>query len=525
MANKNNNIDSLASEIDGEPTAELEALSDTFVAEAAKAPPRETDEATFSFDESGDLDEVPASRLRSDLRTRDDRISKLQYDIEQLRSRWTGLEREIRAREEQTERLNAELRELEERLAERDKALESLQRQLAAKEGELVDAEADLAAARDDQSTTAARVAVLEMQQSSDAATIRMLEDDLEALRARPAEQPAPTDLEAKLEQSRIALADLTQYVEGRNAAWQARDAELEEKDRLLGEQALRIESLSADLAARSADGAGGERAAAAQPSYYEAEVDELRDQVRRTEAYADSLRQQLADAREDAAADGADQARLRQSLDNALARIADLRRELDEQRLRTADVESQQQAQEGRHAAEQAELRELAERQRRQLDEYRCKVESKNNAITALLNELACKSSAMDSLNEIGHVVHDLDDRMTASIDERDTQDRERSTRLLVGTIEGQKLRFPLFKERLTIGRSADNDIQLKTQCISRKHAVIVSDGRGCRIADRNSRNGIYVNGRRVTEANLVNGDSLVIGTATLVFEERGRR
>jgi predicted RNase H-like nuclease (RuvC/YqgF family) len=307
------------------------------------------------------------------------------------------------------------------------------------------------------------------------------------------------------------------------------------------------------------------------------AEIRELQAQIHRTESYADALRQQLQDARQDAERRGADHLQMEQALDNALEQMRELRAQLEDERLTKADIEQQKEALQRRYDGEihglrseldeaqlaiadqrgtneqlaaellqsndsgralqdrlddaerqlnkrQTEMQQQIGRQRQQIDELRDKIESKDKAISALLNELAHKSSAIDSLDEIGHAVHDLDDRMLASLDDRDIGDRERSTRLLVGTIDGQKLRFPLFKDRLTIGRGADNDIQLKTPCISRRHAVIVSDGRVCRIEDQGSRNGVYVNGTRTLDAVLANGDELVIGTAVLTFEERSK-
>ena len=85
---------------------------------------------------------------------------------------------------------------------------------------------------------------------------------------------------------------------------------------------------------------------------------------------------------------------------------------------------------------------------------------------------------------------------------------DRDRVTRLLVGTIDGQKLRFPLFKDKLSIGRTAHNDIQIKAQYISRRHAMVVTENDQTRIVDWGSKNGVYVNGIRVTEKALRNGD-----------------
>jgi len=152
-------------------------------------------------------------------------------------------------------------------------------------------------------------------------------------------------------------------------------------------------------------------------------------------------------------------------------------------------------------------------------------KLRNKDNAVTSLLKEITRRSEAIESIGEIEDVIHDLDDRMSEQIDERGISETERITRLLIGKIDGQKLRFPLFKNRLTIGRTGHNDIQIKAPFISRRHAVIVTDGGGTRIVDWGSKNGVYVNTNRIKEQVLRNGDIIMIGTAAFKFEERPKR
>jgi pSer/pThr/pTyr-binding forkhead associated (FHA) protein len=68
-------------------------------------------------------------------------------------------------------------------------------------------------------------------------------------------------------------------------------------------------------------------------------------------------------------------------------------------------------------------------------------------------------------------------------------------------------------------------NDIQLKAQYVSRRHAVVVTEDDHTRIVDWGSKNGIYVNGKRVSEKMLKNGDRVTVGTAEFRFEERPKR
>ena len=115
----------------------------------------------------------------------------------------------------------------------------------------------------------------------------------------------------------------------------------------------------------------------------------------------------------------------------------------------------------------------------------------------------------------------------MTKTDDARGASQKsyDRVTRVLVGKIGDQLLRFPLFKDRLTIGRTSDNDIQLNAGYISRRHAVVQTDGESTRVIDWGSKNGVYVNSKPVTEHFLKNGDIVTIGNAHFRYEERPKR
>jgi chromosome segregation ATPase len=179
-------------------------------------------------------------------------------------------------------------------------------------------------------------------------------------------------------------------------------------------------------------------------------------------------------------------------------------------------------------------ELEQQANKLRNKVDDYEYKLEHKDEAIAGLMNELANRSEAIESIDEvesaiqeIESVIDDIDERLPPRLfDEQEEEtDRERVTRLLIGHNEGQELRFPLFKDRLTIGRTAHNDIQLDAQFISRQHAVIVTDNRGTKIVDWGSKNGILVNEKKVAEQVLENGDVVTIGTTDFRYEERPKR
>jgi DNA repair ATPase RecN len=165
----------------------------------------------------------------------------------------------------------------------------------------------------------------------------------------------------------------------------------------------------------------------------------------------------------------------------------------------------------------------------KREAQSYEQKLTTKSEAITVLLAELAKKTQQIDSIGEIENVIHDIDERISERSADIEEQARkvasERVSKVLVGTVGDQVLRFPLFKERLTIGRTDDNDIQLKVAYISRRHAVIQTDKTETRIIDWGSKNGLYVNSEKITEHVLGHGDVITVGNARFRYEEHRKR
>jgi pSer/pThr/pTyr-binding forkhead associated (FHA) protein len=78
----------------------------------------------------------------------------------------------------------------------------------------------------------------------------------------------------------------------------------------------------------------------------------------------------------------------------------------------------------------------------------------------------------------------------------------------------------FPLSKERITIGRHADNDICLNDKAVSGRHAVIITILRDSFLEDLNSTNGTTVNGKQIAKHPLADGDSINIGRNTLKYD-----
>jgi len=71
-----------------------------------------------------------------------------------------------------------------------------------------------------------------------------------------------------------------------------------------------------------------------------------------------------------------------------------------------------------------------------------------------------------------------------------------------------------------LSIGRLAECDVALADDSVSRRHAEVRRQGSEIVVVDLSSTNGTKVNGERVAERILDDGDVVTIGNATLRFE-----
>ncbi len=85
----------------------------------------------------------------------------------------------------------------------------------------------------------------------------------------------------------------------------------------------------------------------------------------------------------------------------------------------------------------------------------------------------------------------------------------------------DGASRIFPIVKDEISLGRLPESDVVLTNFSISRLHAKIVKDGKGCRIIDQSSRNGTQVNGRPISEVPLRDGDEILLGKFPIRFSE----
>ena len=422
---------------------------------------------TFAFGPDSSPDETPSvNKLKSDLQSRTETINQLQFDIEHLRSRWNGLEAEIEAREEITTELNLKLARSERLLKERDLQVEQLQQDLEAMRHEITSPGDKV-----DDKRIAGRLA---------SATAEVVE------------------LHARLERAQVYADNLRRQLQERSTT---ADEAVSDRDSLKDRfdqsrrEAAELERVVADLQASNA--ALEERLASIRADHEKEirlvrfELGEAQETVAQQELVTEQLASDLVDTRG-----------FKVELEKMLARSE----ESSTERIDDLERENRRLKEDLAHSKET--------------------LESKSEAINALLAELAGKSQEIEAIGEIEEVINDIDDRMSERIEEQHSPaERDRMSRVLIGTVDGQELRFPLFKDRLTIGRTEQNDIQLKASYVSRRHAVIVTDKDTTRVIDWGSKNGVYVNSARITEHFLKNGDAVRIGTAEFRYEEFPKR
>ncbi|MEO1201561.1 MAG: FHA domain-containing protein [Pseudomonadota bacterium] len=453
-------------------------------------------------------------------------LERLAAELDRVKADAIALEDEVADREKTLARIASSLERTEAELAKRDKRLSERDAELAARAERLSERDAELAA-RDE------RLGERDSELAERDQQITRLEARIESL-------------ESEARQTSIANSPRT----------------AEEKDSSIHREL--------EAARRQIEKQAGQIAAS------KSENSTLKTQIERTEAYADQLRHQLSDRTSDGEAANAEQASLSLDLASERARSSELETELaaareaeadavdalarardeHEQEIKTLRFELGEAETSSAHYASANErlLSDLMDTQsfreelgrmldaheelnQARIDDFRQQVSTLEAAISSHRDNLDGKGDAIRDLLEqlVRRTAVDpaADSAIAVSppgADEVPERPAHRPAddgvaRLLVGNIDDRELRFPLFKDRLTIGRTRDNDIQIKAPYMSRKHAVVYSDGNATRIIDWDSKNGVFVNSMRVTEHFLEHGDIVSIGEAEFRYEERTKR
>ena len=86
----------------------------------------------------------------------------------------------------------------------------------------------------------------------------------------------------------------------------------------------------------------------------------------------------------------------------------------------------------------------------------------------------------------------------------------------------QGESFSLPLKDGQVSFGRSADNDIPVPDPFCSGHHAIITPSESGYVIRDNGSKNGTFVNGKKITAViELKEGDEILIGSVRVLFNK----
>ena len=131
--------------------------------------------------------------------------------------------------------------------------------------------------------------------------------------------------------------------------------------------------------------------------------------------------------------------------------------------------------------------------------------------AVIALRAELATHVDALASIRRDINSIENGQGTDTAHV----------PLRHLIG-VDNADVVHVLNRKVMTIGRTHENDLQIRSSHISRHHARLLIGGSAVIIEDLGSTNGCYVNGRRVRKQVLQNEDVLTIGKTRYRFTAR---
>ena len=77
----------------------------------------------------------------------------------------------------------------------------------------------------------------------------------------------------------------------------------------------------------------------------------------------------------------------------------------------------------------------------------------------------------------------------------------------------------YRFVSDNVNIGRAEESDIMLNHDNVSRLHCTIQNNKHSWLITDNNSKNGLFVNGAKVSDRLLCDGDVVVVANTELIF------
>ena len=555
MNKKDKEISSLEEFFDNDPTDQLPILTElAFADEALAAEPEDADGVPTLLKSQALAAKPNGNGTLPVFHEQDTPANALQKDLLNQQSLIVTLQEELAAFEADNHGLRRDAAELSKELAATITELHGRDESLEATKFRLADVQESLNQARE-----AADRAERECE-------------DLKILRDQPDDRD--TELAAENQALRLKLQDLETYVDARKSEWERFAEEtqnqltamenlresVKQKDEHAAELEVRNEDLQRELAEQV-------RETKSLATTLEAGHDVVRNVTQQLYATQEEL-DSLCENRQRAES-------LSQELDAERAASQDARTALDEmeQRLEEIHGKNEQRFEELREQALAAEERlrqienvrseelqqleqaqnelltvatqrdrlvlELQDRNR-QLEPLKIRVseleEERHRTVDALTTQRQViqkmKDELRSKLDTIAGIaqnykrsasnaasIHNADLTASKSFATASESYLQEPTRMFV-TLDGeQPLKFPIHKDTMTIGRSADNDIRIRRQFISRHHARIETGANGAVIKDLGSKNGVMVNSVRIESQRLCDGDFVDLGEMKFRF------
>ena len=95
----------------------------------------------------------------------------------------------------------------------------------------------------------------------------------------------------------------------------------------------------------------------------------------------------------------------------------------------------------------------------------------------------------------------------------------QQQGTPYLTGEYGTESIQVPLTGAVTRLGRGVSADVLLDHPTVSRRHALVVRREQTLVLLDDRSMNGTWVNGERISEAVLSDGDQIQLGAIELSF------
>jgi chromosome segregation ATPase len=458
--------------------------------------------------------------LKQDIEQRAAKIQALEGDIARLSGRWLEIERRLNEKDAALSSLAAALEAARAALKERRGVEDGLAAEIADRDhriARLLDKTDQLRKEGVDAKTEIERFRQEREIERREIATLRA---ELERRVSAPAGIPAEAALREQLD-------TLTTYVTNRRAWWDA----LESRATL---QATRIAALESEVAERATRATTFEALAARETTRADALSAQLVAEARKAEGLDSELKRLQGDS-------AAIQSRSVAELERAHAETAEAQHDRDQAREALAAI--QRERREDEPPAESTSATADLDAARKQIADAQALLEQARADNARLERAVIEKDRALTARDErIRTLQVELHQRLgaaekVAAIDVagqgQPTKTSERPQRadvapgaastpaLLCLTSDGPRP-FALAKGTITIGRSADCDIQIRTHFVSREHArLTVSPRGGVLIEDLGSTNGVFVNSVRIDRQELHHGDVVTVGESQFRFLE----